>query len=37
MEVIFDDDPQPIRHPLVAYLCCYHYAQVVGPAAPCAE
>lgn len=36
-ETIFDDDPQQIRHPLVAYLCCEHFSMVVGPAAPCSD
>jgi hypothetical protein len=30
------DDPQPNRHNLTAYLCCFHFAKVFGPAAPCA-
>lgn len=29
-EVIFDDDPQPIRHPLTQYLCARHFKQVMG-------
>lgn len=31
-ETIFDDDPQPIRHELTAYLCGEHFAQIMGPA-----
>jgi len=34
-ETILHDDPLPIRHPLVAYLCCSCFVEVVGPAAPC--
>lgn len=34
-ETIFHDDPIPIRHPLVAYVCCECYKEIVGPAAPC--
>ena len=26
----FDDDPQPIRHNLTAYLCCYHFRRAMG-------
>lgn len=28
-EEIFDDDPQPIRHPLTAYLCMGHFTMVM--------
>ncbi len=31
-ETIFDDDPQPIRHPLTAYICHEHFVQIMGPA-----
>lgn len=34
-ETIFEDDPHPIRHPLTAYLCCFHFSSVMGPTAPC--
>lgn len=34
-EVLFDDDPQPIRHPLTAYLCLGCFAGVMhGSALP---
>ena len=36
-EEIFDDDPLPIRHNLTAYVCCAHFVEVVGPAAPCGQ
>jgi hypothetical protein len=36
-EVIQHDDPDRVRHELVAYVCCDHFEQVVGPAAPCFE
>lgn len=29
-EEIMHDDPNPARHNLVAYLCCHHFARVVG-------
>jgi hypothetical protein len=28
-EVIFDDDPEQIRHPHVAYLCDFHFNQIM--------
>lgn len=28
-EVIFDDDPSPLRHPLTAYICDYHFRQIM--------
>jgi hypothetical protein len=34
-EVIFDDDPDVHRHPFTAYLCCRHFAAVMGDAVPC--
>lgn len=36
-EEIFDDDPNPIRHNLTAYVCCFHFRQVVGPACGCGK
>lgn len=30
-EIIFDDDPHPIRHELVAYVCDEHFNEVVRP------
>lgn len=32
-ENIFFDDPYPARHELTAYLCHYHFRQIMGPAA----
>ena len=29
-EVIFDDDPNPIRHELTAYVCKEHFRMIVG-------
>jgi hypothetical protein len=29
-EVIFDDDPFKARHPATNYLCCGHFARVMG-------
>jgi hypothetical protein len=29
-EILFDD-PHPHRHNLTAYVCAYHYAQIMGP------
>jgi len=29
-EEVFDDDPNPIRHPLTAYVCCDHFRLIVG-------
>ncbi len=29
-EEIAHDDPQPIRHGYTAYLCCDHFARVMG-------
>ena len=34
-EVIFDNDPEPLRHELTVYVCCEHFAWLMGPAAPC--
>lgn len=34
-EVIFPDDPKPVRHPYVAYLCCEDFAHVMGGAVQC--
>lgn len=31
-EVIFDDDPIPVRHPYTSYICHAHFVQVMGPA-----
>jgi len=30
-EEILDDDPNPIRHNLTAYVCCEHFAAMFGP------
>lgn len=32
-EEVMHDDPQPARHNLTAYLCCAHFAMVMGPIA----
>lgn len=32
-EVIFDDDPVPIRHGLTRYICHQHFREIMGPAA----
>lgn len=32
-EEIFSDDPNPIRHNLTAYVCCFHFGQIMGPLA----
>jgi len=32
-EVILKDDPNPRRAPLVAFLCRWHFGQVMGPSA----
>jgi hypothetical protein len=29
------DDPEPSRGRLTAYLCCSHFALVIGPSVPC--
>jgi hypothetical protein len=29
-EEILHDDPEPIRHPLTSYLCCFHFSRVMG-------
>lgn len=34
-EVVFDDDPQPIRHPLTSYLCRQHFIELMGNYAKC--
>jgi hypothetical protein len=34
-EVIFEDDPTRPRHPFTTYLCCAHFALVMGNAVPC--
>ncbi|MGY8665719.1 hypothetical protein Q3C01_25630 [Bradyrhizobium sp. UFLA05-109] len=28
-EVVFADDPQPIRHPLTSYVCREHFRQIM--------
>lgn len=28
-EEIFDDDPNPIRHPLTQYVCCEHFQMIM--------
>lgn len=30
-ETIFPDDPHQRRHPLTAYVCEKHFAQIMGP------
>lgn len=30
-EVIFDDDPVPVRHPWTSYLCLLCFGRVMGP------
>ncbi|WP_439372966.1 hypothetical protein [Bradyrhizobium sp. DASA03120] len=32
-EVIFADDPRPIRHPLTSYVCREHFREIMGPTA----
>jgi len=32
-ETIFDDDPDPVRHPLTQYVCHFHFRRIMGPAA----
>lgn len=32
-EVVFADDPQPIRHPLTSNVCHEHFREIMGPAA----
>lgn len=34
-EEVFDDDPDPHRHPLTSYVCCRHFRAIMGNAAPC--
>lgn len=29
-EVVFSDDPYPIRHELTAYVCSEHFYMIVG-------
>ena len=29
-EEMFEDDPNPIRHNLTAYVCCAHYCAIMG-------
>ena len=29
-EHIFDDDPNPIRHPLTQYVCCEHFKMIMA-------
>lgn len=29
-ESVFHDEPNTIRHPMTAYLCCRHYSLVMG-------
>ena len=36
-EEIMNDDPDPERHNLTAYLCCTHFRQLFGPAAHCLD
>lgn len=31
-EEMFDDDPNPIRHNLTAYVCAKHFTDIMGPA-----
>lgn len=35
-EEVLPDEPNPHRHNLTAYLCCTHFRELFGPAAPCA-
>ncbi|MCP3471351.1 hypothetical protein NLM33_13520 [Bradyrhizobium sp. CCGUVB1N3] len=32
-EVVFADDPQPVRHPLTSYVCREHFREIMGPTA----
>lgn len=32
-ETVFNDDPMPNRHPLTAYICHKHFAEIMGPMA----
>jgi len=34
-EEILHDDPEPNRHNLTAYVCCYCFRSVFGSASPC--
>ena len=34
-EEIPHDEPKIYRHNLTQYVCCLHFAQILGPAAPC--
>ena len=34
-ETIFHDDPNQLRHPLTAYVCCLHFTEIMGFASPC--
>jgi hypothetical protein len=37
-EEVFEDDPNPYRHELTAYVCCGHFIRIVGPTfAPCVK
>jgi hypothetical protein len=29
-EEILHDDPNPVRHNLTAYVCCFHFSRIVG-------
>lgn len=29
-EVLFEDDPNPLRHELTSYVCCDHFQMVMG-------
>ncbi len=31
-ETIFSDDPHPHRHPFTAYVCHYHFCEIMGAA-----
>jgi hypothetical protein len=32
-ETVFDDEPNPMRHPLTSYVCHAHFREIMGPAA----
>lgn len=32
-ETVFSDDPLPHKHTLTAYLCHWHFREMMGPAA----
>lgn len=29
-EVVFDDDPMPVRHEYTAYVCLKHFNEIMG-------